>query len=391
MLGNSLAAVVLPILVLVKTGSVLDAGWVALATGVSTCLVGVATGPLTDRVNRRAVSAISDTVSGLSVLALACVLAFVSDSVVWFIVFAVLGAVGDMPGLNAREAMLPRVVASSTWTASQLTAAKQGMAALAVVAGPGSAGLLLHVMSPNYVLFVTAGFSVLAAGLTLGLAQNDYNVPRGESSYVQELTSGFRAALFSSPTVRGLTVSSALSVMLIAGVQNLLIPVYYVAKEQPSGVGFALAAVGAGLLFGGGLFAFSAARFSPRSVLLVSLTLSFVAAVGVSTFRSHVIVLTGAFLLGLFSGPVGGVVTVASIDAIDEEVRGRVTSVQNALSIILAPLSIFFCAIGVQHWGLQQTGVVLSLLWFCTTVASLRFGTIVPKEAPAPTGNPPHT
>ncbi|MDN6198770.1 hypothetical protein [Corynebacterium flavescens] len=70
LLGNGVASVLFPLLVLAKTGDILAAGVIASATAAVSALVGVLAGVVIDRVNRRTVSIVSDILSAASIAAL---------------------------------------------------------------------------------------------------------------------------------------------------------------------------------------------------------------------------------------------------------------------------------------------------------------------------------
>ncbi|MGB7425123.1 MAG: MFS transporter, partial [Ornithinimicrobium sp.] len=105
-LGNSVAAIVLPLVVLQTTGSALAAGTVAAATVVPAVLAGLLMGVVIDRINRRTSSVITDLISAAAMFALPVVDMITGLSVGWFVLFGIIGAVGDVPGITAREALL---------------------------------------------------------------------------------------------------------------------------------------------------------------------------------------------------------------------------------------------------------------------------------------------
>lgn len=67
LLGNSVAGVILPLVLLATTGDALAAGTLALICAVPQFLIGLIGGALTDRFNRRNVSIVSDILSAASV------------------------------------------------------------------------------------------------------------------------------------------------------------------------------------------------------------------------------------------------------------------------------------------------------------------------------------
>lgn len=87
LLGNSIAAIALPLILLQATGSIMSAGILAVSTAVPAFLAGLLTGVVIDRVNRRTASAAADAVSAVSLAALPVVDALTGLDLGWFIFF----------------------------------------------------------------------------------------------------------------------------------------------------------------------------------------------------------------------------------------------------------------------------------------------------------------
>ena len=111
LLGNSIAAVALPLILLATTGDALAAGTLALICAVPQMVIGVVGGAALDRFNRRDISILSDLVSAASVALIPVVDMLWGLNFGWFVALSLLGAVGDIPGMTARDALLPAVVA----------------------------------------------------------------------------------------------------------------------------------------------------------------------------------------------------------------------------------------------------------------------------------------
>jgi len=119
LLGNSVTAIALPLLVLFTTGSAGDAGLVAIAAAVPSAIAGLLMGSLVDRINRRTAAILSDVISALALALLPIIEATVGLSLGWFIAIAVLNSFGDVPGITAREAMLPAIARAAHMDASR--------------------------------------------------------------------------------------------------------------------------------------------------------------------------------------------------------------------------------------------------------------------------------
>ena len=110
--GNGVAMVVLPWLVLQVTGSATAAGAVAAATLLPLLVASLFVGTIVDMVGRKRVAILSDVLSGLSVAAIPVLGLLDQLNAAWLIGLAVVGAVLDPAGYTAREACsraLPRL------------------------------------------------------------------------------------------------------------------------------------------------------------------------------------------------------------------------------------------------------------------------------------------
>ena len=117
LLGNSISSVVLPLVLLAKTGDALAAGTLAIICAIPQVLAGVFGGALLDRFNRRDLSVVSDLISAASIAALLIIDATVGLSFGWFVLCGVVGAVGVPPKAGAGrrgEAGLVRTAVEST-------------------------------------------------------------------------------------------------------------------------------------------------------------------------------------------------------------------------------------------------------------------------------------
>ena len=92
LLGNSIAAVALPLILLATTGDALAAGTLALICAVPQMVIGVVGGAALDRFNRRDISILSDLVSAASVALIPVVDMLWGLNFGWFVALGLLGA-----------------------------------------------------------------------------------------------------------------------------------------------------------------------------------------------------------------------------------------------------------------------------------------------------------
>lgn len=166
LLGNGIAAVALPLIVLQTTGSPLGTATVAAATAVPAVLVGLLSGVVIDRINRRTASVVSDVISAAAVAALPLVDLVWGLNLAWFIVLGIVGSFGDVPGTTAREVLGPMVARHAGLDLTRVVGLRQAVTSAALVIGPATAGVLLATFDASSVLWITAMTSAVAALLT---------------------------------------------------------------------------------------------------------------------------------------------------------------------------------------------------------------------------------
>lgn len=164
--GNAIANVIWPWLVLQRTGDPAAAGLVTTCIVLPSAAFALIGGNLIDRFGRKRMSIISDIISAASVIALITVDATTGLTMGWFIALGIIGAVGDVPGMAARTALVGDISERSGRTTDWLAGAAQGMSGISFLLGPAFAGFMLSVMNMTSILWITAGCSASAALLT---------------------------------------------------------------------------------------------------------------------------------------------------------------------------------------------------------------------------------
>ncbi|QPL04717.1 MULTISPECIES: MFS transporter [Actinomyces] len=367
--GNSIANVVLPVLVLVSTGEALSAGLVALASGASTFVFGLLSGPLIDRYDRRLLASAGDLVSASSIGLLATVGTFGELSLTWFIISAFLSGIGDMPAWNAREAMIYGVQRHSRVALQTLVGVRETVSALAIVLGPTFAGLLMNFFDARLVLWVTAATSLIAGTLCLAAprAYGRMDKSEGESSKITYWTSFRDGIVFlgrsKNAVLRALTGLNVASVMLVSILQGLLIPVFMTLRDVGYANGPALAAVGLGLLSGGVIYALVGTKVHAWPLTLGASLLNVVGLVLLVQFYSVIYTIVMCFFFGLSSAAVGAVTGVVSLQVTPEEMRGRINGLQNSFSMVIGPLGIFLTAWLISGTSVTSAGWALVIFW----------------------------
>ncbi|MDR1512990.1 MAG: MFS transporter [Propionibacteriaceae bacterium] len=377
LLGNSIAGVALPLIVLRVTGSPLGAGVVAAATAVPAVLAGLLMGVVIDRINRRTSSVVTDLVSAASIAALPLVDLVSGLSLGWFVLFGVIGSLGDVPGMTARDAVLPAIVRHGGIASERIVGIREALGAVALLLGPALAGTLMVLFDGSTVLWITAATSLAAALLTLliprrvgAIVQADGTAAATTGSGWAQLREGWRA-LFRSPFLVVTTTLSLVSVIVLASMQGLILPVYFTLVEQPGMLGFVLTALAAGMLVGGAVYAALGPRGRRRAWFLAGLfgtTLGFGV---IASLASVWVVFAGAFVVGLSSGLFGSLIGLLMIERVPERMRGRIMGTQNAVMTAAPPAGIVVAAVLSQCAGVRVAAVALAAVWLVAVVVGL--------------------
>src|SRR5690606_38636321 len=225
----------------------------------------------------RTSSVVTDLVSAAAVAALPLIDMLSGLSLGWFILFGVIGSLGDVPGMTARDALLPAIVRHGGIASERLTGIREALGAVALLLGPAAAGTLMVLFDGSTVLWITAATSLTAALLTLLVPQHVGTIVQADGSAVTvagngwaQLRDGWRV-LFRSPFLVVTTTLSLASLIVLASLQWLILPVYFSLVEQPGMLGFVLTALAGGMLVGGTVYAVASTRGRRRVWFLAGL------------------------------------------------------------------------------------------------------------------------
>lgn len=404
LIGNSIAGVVLPLVLLARTGDVLAAGSLALICAVPQFVCGVVGGAVLDRVNRRTVSVVADLISAASCALLPVVDEVWGLSFGWFVVLGLLGAVGDVPGMSARDALLPSVCEREGADLQRFVGASQSLGALVNIIGPAVAALLIGFMDDVDALWITAAFSCGAALVTLTLPRsvgevslsNDAtaacngdmirdaaSVPAGVDAAPavpkkagmlaakSVLVDGLSALFATDSLLRASTLLSFGITMVMGSLQGIVLPAYFTQLGQPEAVGYVVSAMGAGLLVGSTAYTALAHVMTRRRWLVVSL-LGMAASVCVlGQFPALPVLLAAAAVLGLFAGPASALLGFFAFDRVPDDRRGSAMGTLNALYLVVAPAGAFVGSVLISTAQIGGAGLVLTGAWVAVTALAL--------------------
>ena len=414
LLGNSVAGVVLPLVLLATTGDVLAAGSLAVICALPQVVCGVLGGAVLDRCNRRTVSIASDVVSALCVAALPLVDMTVGLSFGWFVLFGVLGAVGDIPGMTARDTLVPAVTAHDGVSLERYLGISGTLESLVTIVGPAAAAGFMALGGGVTALWATAALSLMATALTCTLPrcvgvpgnampeepcvplreQTTWGAGAGEvfaasDAALQEVenpTGGLRgfmasglnsvragiAILFAGDAVVRSTVLLNLGVVgVMAGFQGIVLPAYFTEIGEAATLGMVLSFLSAGMLAGSVIYSAWAPRLRRRWWYALSLVGMLVGVAVMGALASVPSLMAGSFMCGLFAGPISALLGFLMLDRIPDVRRGAALGTQNTLMLVVGPVSVFVSSALVYGLGVRGASWILVGAWGLVTLAAL--------------------
>ena len=321
LLGSAMSAIALTFAVLDSGGGPADLGFVFAANVVPQVAVMLAGGVLADRVGRRRVMLVTDSVRLVAQAALAAAL-FAGRPPIWlFVVLGALLGAGEgifNPALGGLRAdIAPRETLPDA--NALLSVAQSG----AMVTGPALAGILIALSSPAVVIAADAGsFAISVLSLAL-LAVPAVSRPR--QSPLRDLADGWRQ--FRGQTWLWLTtVQFALFNLLTWAPYLLLGPL--LARQYLGGAG-AWGVISAAYALGSVLTGLALVGRRPRRLLVVAVTGTFGYAVPclLLALRAPVaVVAAGALVAGLGSAVFNTYWTTAMQQRVPAPMLGRATA-----------------------------------------------------------------
>ncbi len=369
--GNGVAAIVLPWLILERTGSAVATGVVAAATFVPLLLSSLVAGTVVDRLGRRRSGVISDALSAAAVAAIPVVDWMGGLNLSTLVLLAVTGALFDPAGFSAREAMLPAAARAAGWPLERANGVHEAMWGLAFLIGPGLGGLLIAVVGAAGALWATAvGFASSAAMLAFVHVEGagrpaEHERPAGLwHGTVEGLTFVWRDRL-----LRTLALVSGVLVAIYLPIEGVILPVYFQAQDQPARLGLLITAMSGGGVVGALAYGAWGRGLGRRLVFIAAVVGTTGAVCLMALLPPYPVLLVLGVLVGVLYGPVNPLVNLAMQARTEERLRGRVVGLMTSSTYAAGPLGFLLAGPLVQSLGVR--GAFFALAGLLLAVALL--------------------
>ncbi len=354
--GTLLSAVALPLFVWSVTGSTALVGAITALLTLPLFIVGLAGGPLVDRLGARRSSITADCGA---LIAFGCIPLLFARNALPLALLALLvfvGSCAEALGLTARASLLPDLARAAGWSLERATAAVSAIGRAALVLGPLLAGVLMSVMGAATVLLLDAltfGLSALLIGI--GVAQNAHL--RQHRTYGQALRDGLHFLRHDRQILTLMGLFGTFN-LLINPVFLVILPVYTsTVLGEPSALGVVIASFGAGTLSGALLYGAVGAHVARRTVLIGSFCTIALAFVPLLVSGPLLVLAAGCALMGVGVGPCGPLIMTALAERTPVDLRGRIFGLYSAGAYGGIPIGVV-----IVGQMLQYTTVHITLL-----------------------------
>ena len=368
LLGTWMQVVALGYLVYQRTGSTTAVAVVAAADGIPSVILSLAGGVLADRLPRRRILLVTQSLLGLSAGTLALLVATNHATFVAILVVAIVFGATDAADLPTRQALVADLV-DRHLVVNAVALGATAMSATRIV-GPSVAGLLIGFAGPA-VCFGFLSVAYLAPIVVLLTVIPDVApLPRAAgATALGELFAGLRVAA-ADPLVRGVVIVAA--VLAFCGVSYMpFLPV--LARTQlhvgPEALGIMYSVGGIGGLVGGVAIA-SMGRGAGRLQLMLVGGIVYAASL-FAVAHGTALGITLPALVGIsfaFVAVSTSMTTMLQTDT-DPALRGRLLGIYATIFAGLQPLGTVMYGLIPRSVGLFNAVVVGALLVGATTVA----------------------
>ena len=373
--ANGVVMITVPWLVLERTGSPARAGLLAALVSLPGIFASPIVGGLIDRVGRRAVSALSDVLSCLSVLLFVIGEIVTELSYLWIACFAILGAVFDPAGYTARKSLIPNAAQSSGVSVDKANGRHEGFFAIGWMIGPAAGAWFIEIGGPTLAFATTSTLFLLAALAVRSMRIREHREEHSSDhdSFFKGLRGGWTLLKSDRPLFTftiGLTVMSG----LYMPIDTVIWPTHFESIDNAAGLGAVMSAVALGVVIG----AFAYGRLAERVPLVVLLRamvlMSTAALLPMGFLPGTVVFALLAFLTGLAWGPFNPLWNSVVQRRVDTASQGRIYGLQMSLVYAAPPIGQLLVGWGIEAVGLRTTFSALLAMFALTaaTIASLR-------------------
>lgn len=371
-IGNGIAIVALPWLVLERTGSATSAALVAAAAAIPLLFASLLSGTIVDIAGRRRIAVASDALSAISVMAIPVIDATFGLTVASLAILAALGAVFDPAGITARETMLPEAARTSGLRLDRVNSIHEAIFNGAYLIGPGLGGLLVATIGAvNTLWFTGAGFVFSMIAISgVRLAGADKPSHPGQTTGFWRSTREGIVFVWHDHLLRATALLSMAVIAFYLPIEGVILPAYFTKMQTPTHLGWVLMAMSVGGLLGALSYGQWADRLPRRAIFVTAIVALGVTVLGLALLPSLPIMLLLSTIMGFTYGPVGPITNYAMQTRTPDRLRGRVIGVMASTAYAAGPAGYLLAGPLIDHLGIQPAFLLLASLLMLMVLTS---------------------
>jgi MFS family permease len=361
-IGNQIAAIAIPILVLKFTHSAIATGIAGAGTIMPIVLSAFVGGKAIDRFGAWQVSIVADVFSGLSVLLLPFVFIefkSVSSIVIFFLVFV--GALFDPTAVSARHTLVPKFARVARIPLDKVNGYRGSLENGADLLGPViGAGLISWIGTVNTLFVNTASFFVCAAVFAIAVPR-----PRHQEFKHEKVDpiAGIRFIL-QQRQLRSLTLSGMVLNFVLLPFLGLLLPVLVTQKFASAALlGICLAGFGMGATLGALSYTRLTKQFSRSVVYYGGLLLTAIAILLCAIVETPTALILAVSFGGLLLGVGNPLEQTILQEVTPSRIAGQVFTAHSAITFTAGLLGLLIAGVITEltsvEWVLSLSGSLL--------------------------------
>jgi MFS family permease len=352
-LGNNVVMLAIPWFVLQTTGSAGKMGLVAAASVAPMVVSTFIGGTLTDRMSHRQLAAFADVLSGISVAAIPA-LHFTVGLDLWTLIGLVfLGAIFDGPGMNARQAMIPRLASRAGMSLERVNSGFGIGRSLMSLLGAPVAGALIALFGAASSLWVTAATFAVSAAITRFLLPATTRPEPTGASMLADMTDGLRY-LFGNRLLRSIALTATVLNMVLNPIFAIGLPVYIADMGRDAGtLGILMTSVAAGALAGSLFYGWLGERLPPRPTVIATLLMLTLPLFGMAMRPNLVAMWLLLFVIDFGGGIINPLIVSFFHRHTPERMLGRALGTMMSTAMMASPLGMLLGGALIATQGLE--------------------------------------
>jgi MFS family permease len=282
-----------------------------------------------------------------------------------------LGAIFDGPGINARQAMIPRLADRAGMSLERVNSGFGIGRSLMGLLGAPVAGLLIALLGAASALWITASTFAISAAITRFLLPATARPEPTGASMMADMKDGLRY-LFNSRLLRSIALTATVLNMVLNPIFAIGLPVYIADMGRDAGtLGILMTSVAAGGLAGSLFYGWLGERLPPRPTVIATLLLLTLPLFGMAMRPDLVTMWLLLFAIDFGGGVINPLVISFFQRHTPERMLGRTLGTLMSTAMMASPLGMLLggILIGSQGFGFALLAGGIAMTAACIPLA----------------------